>query len=58
MCGMHQGMRLMKGEERLETLGQLEESKLKLLKGLADLPLLVDTLALQRQKTALEVWLS
>ena len=28
MCGMHQGMRLMKGEERLETLGQLEESKL------------------------------
>jgi hypothetical protein len=55
---MHQGMRLMKGEERLETLGQLEESKLKLLKGLADLPLLVDTLALQRQKTALEVWLS
>ena len=54
---MLQGMRLMKEEDRLETLGQLEDSKLKLLKGLADMPLLVDTLALQRQKTALEVFL-
>jgi hypothetical protein len=54
---MLQGMRLMKEEDRLETLGQLEDSKLKLLKGLADMPLIVDTLALQRQKTALEVLL-
>ena len=48
----------MKESDRLQTLGQLEESRLKLLKALADMPLLVDTLALQRQKTALEVFAS
>eukprot|EP00802_Teleaulax_amphioxeia_P016045 Tamp_16152.p1 GENE.Tamp_16152~~Tamp_16152.p1 ORF type:complete len:327 (+),score=74.61 Tamp_16152:1-981(+) len=53
-----EGMRLMKESDRLQTLGQLEESRLKLLKALADMPLLVDTLALQRQKTALETRLS
>ena len=50
-----EGMRLMKDGDRLETLRQLEDSRLKLLKSLADLPLIVDTLALQRQKTMLEV---
>jgi hypothetical protein len=49
-----EGMRLMKNEDRLATLQQLEDSRLKLLKALADLPLLVDTLMLQRQKTELE----
>lgn len=52
------GMRLMKNADRLATLEQLEDSRLKLLKALSDLPLLVDTLALQRQKTELENRLS
>ena len=53
-----EGMRLMKNEDRIATLGQLEDSRLKLLKALSDLPLLVDTLTLQRQKAELESRLS
>ena len=48
------GMRVMKNDDRLATLRQLEDSRLQLLKALADMPMIVDSLGLKQKKTSLE----
>ena len=45
----------MQDEDRKAVLAQLDEHKLKLLRALADLPCIIDTPSLDRQKTSLEV---
>jgi len=48
------GMRLMRDEERKATLVRLRDSRVSILKGLSELPFLVDTPSMQAHKTEME----